>query len=686
MRSWKRSFRLVLTKGGLLACLCAIQIGFHAPSAAADDDLSFLTTILRNPAISDATRTDAAVRLLRLGGSGANEALSEALRSGETAQVEAVARALADNGVPPRLVADALVAALLDASPDFGVLAGRTLARLGESEITPILAMSLDPDASDATRIAAIRALGGFQYRASVEALINMLDATGDPTRLAAITSSLYEITRIDLGEEKARWRSWWDAVDSMPLEQAIGAASAGNQAQQLEAQRESIELLQARQTRLSDRLQSVLGDWFLTLPETERGDRLHVMLGDELSVVHLFAANQVQRLLRNGVVPDEQTVAAVLVLLDDEVAELRILGAQLLAAIGIEGLPERLARKVTEEIDPQVASVMLDQIALRPCPDAFEPVLARLDDGMTGAAAARALSRMVDSKMVPEGWVKRARPLVRELHARLVIPATASLFVLVGEDADLEVALLDLDHDSLAVRRASAFSFVARQRYEPVVARSDDEGVRPAAIKAFGLMPPSTDNLLRMLAIEPEETQLVLWRESLRMLAVRFPESQVLNNDDLLSQSDRVSIQMRVDLLDAAMSSNAFESDAVFKGRLLERFTGLLVEGSRWQEVAKVLGRPGIELAGILPKRLFTARMRIEDFEGAANIEDSPNAWLDYLDTSIEIAPAGAATIVEEIRTRFDGRLDEDQLERLDGIILKIAIVDGSMTEPEVD
>ena len=77
---------------------------------------------------------------------------------------------------------------------------------------------------------------------------------------------------------------------------------------------------------------------------------------------------------------------------------------------------------------------------------------------------------------------------------------------------------------------------------------------------------------------------------------------------------------------------------------------------------------------------------MRIEDFEGAASIEDSPNAWLDYLDTSIEIAPAGAATIVDEIRTRFDGRLDEDQLERLDGISLKIAIVDGSMTEPEVD
>ena len=133
-------------------------------------------------------------------------------------------------------------------------------------------------------------------------------------------------------------------------------------------------------------------------------------------------------------------------------------------------------------------------------------------------------------------------------------------------------------------------------------------------------------------------------------------------------------------------MSNNVFEADTAFRGRLLERFTGLLVEGSRWQEVAKVLGRPGIELVGVLSMRLFTARMRIEDFEGAASIDDSPNAWLDYLDVSIEIAPAGAATIVEEIRSRFDGRLDEEQLQRLDGISLKIAIVDGSISEPEVD
>ena len=102
--------------------------------------------------------------------------------------------------------------------------------------------------------------------------------------------------------------------------------------------------------------------------------------------------------------------------------------------------------------------------------------------------------------------------------------------------------------------------------------------------------------------------------------------------------------------------------------------------------EIAKILGRPGVELAGALPRRLFRARMRIEDFEGAAAIEDSPNAWIDYLDGTVEIAPGGAATIVEEIRVRFDGRLDQDQLRRLEGITRKIALVDGSIQDPELD
>jgi hypothetical protein len=686
MRSWMRSHRFKPSGPGAYALILGTLITFSAPAAAVDDDLSFLTAVLRNPAVADSTRTDAALRLLRLGGSGANELLAEALQSSDAAQVEAVARALAGNGVPPRLVADALMASLVDASPEYGALSGRTLARLGENEIPSILLLIKDPEATSATRIACTRALGAFQFRASVEALVELL-STDDPTQLAATTRSLQEITRIDLGDDRARWRSWWEAVGSMPLDQAIGAADSSDQVRQLEAQREAIVKLESRLDELGLRLQLVLGDWFLTVPEADRGPQLRLMLADQLSVIRLFAGNQVQRLLRNGVIPDEETVSAVVALLDDEVGELRILGAQLLGAMGVDGLPERLARSVSRELDDQVASVMLDQIALRPSPEAFEPVLARLDDPMTGPAAARALARMVDASMVPDEWTLRARPSIRMLRQRIITPATAALFVLVGEEEDLVLAQSDLDHESAAVRRSSAYAFVMRERFQPVIDRAEDEGVRPAAIKALGLMPSTTEHLQRLLSIQSDDSQLPEWRDSVRRLAVGFSELRVLSVDDLLAQDDRVPTQLRCDLLDAALSASGSGADAEGNRRvLLERFTLLLSEDNRWQEVAKTLGQPGVVLDGILPDRLFTARMQLEDFEGAAAVHDSPNVWLEFLDRNLEGAPAGAAAIVEEIRVRFADQLDETQKARLDTISRKIALVDGSITELDVD
>ena len=125
-------------------------------------------------------------------------------------------------------------------------------------------------------------------------------------------------------------------------------------------------------------------------------------MLADELAPVRLFAANQVQRMLRNGVSPDAQTIQAVTVLLDDRERSLRVIGAQLLAAMRVEGFSKRLALKIAEEVDSQVASVMLDQIALRPSPEAFEPILVRLEDPIASGAATRALARMVDSEHGP--------------------------------------------------------------------------------------------------------------------------------------------------------------------------------------------------------------------------------------------------------------------------------------------
>ena len=274
MRSWPRFWSLLTPSRrlpALLACLvpfgtCAVEL-----QAANDDDLSFLSSILQNPDIATPTRTNAAVRLLRLGGPGAQALLAESLESGDATQIEAVARALFENGPPSPVVADALVASFKDARPGHGALAGRTLARLGDGAVESIMVVARDSEASTTTRVVAIDALGCFQSRAAVVALLELLESTSVREERAEAMRSLREITRLELGEQPERWRSWWEAAGSMPLEQAIGVAATDRE-QQIEAQRTLITELETIQTALSDRLQLVLEQWFITIVEDGTG------------------------------------------------------------------------------------------------------------------------------------------------------------------------------------------------------------------------------------------------------------------------------------------------------------------------------------------------------------------------------------------------------------------------------
>ena len=683
MRPWPRSHRFFGFTGSALAVVLAIGTSLASPLLAPDDDLEFLTAILRNDAVPSSVRTNAAVRLLRLGGEVSDEVLAESLRSGDPLQVEAVARALAENGEPRMFVAEALVEALETATPEIGVLAGRSLACLGDDQVAPLVLVASNPELSSDARVSAIRALGAFQSRVAVNALIELLPEARSPVELTAVTGGLRQITRIDLGEDPQRWRAWWDAVGDMPLEQAIGAASA-NRERQLEQQRERIDFLEAERAIIGSRLQTVLGAWFVTLPEDEREPRVREMLEDDMVFVRQFAGMQVQRMLRNGVSPEQQTIDAVMRLLDDEESSIRGLGAQLLSAMRVEGLANRLAKEVAEETDSQVAALMLEQIALRPSAAAFAPTLARLNDQVTASSAAKALSRLVAEGMVPEDWAEQARGSVRVLHAQSRTPAIAALLVLAGEPHDLEQALADLDHDSIAVRRASAFAFVTRGMYEEVARRGADEGVRPAAIQALVLLGPTRENFQNLLLIQPAESELPAWRKAVEDMAFRFPLSERLEIDDLLASDVRISTSMRVTLLSTALTAGPNELGDESRLPMLRRHTYLLETDNRWQEVAEVLVRSDFARDEELKLRLFTARMRLGDFEGAAVVEDSPQVWLDFLDGTIEVAPAEAVSIASEIQIRFDGTLSAEQRDYLESIARKLTIVNGTEDIPD--
>ena len=171
MRSWRRSRCAYPAFGGVLfSCLVALT-GSHAAGAPGDDDLDFLTSVLLTSEAAE-TRTNAALRLLRLGAPKADLVLAEALRSGDAEMARVVALALTGNGRPPQVVAEALVDALEDGTEGIGALVGRTLATIGEAQIPQILQVAQSDDSTPAARIAAVEALGAFRSKAALEPLI----------------------------------------------------------------------------------------------------------------------------------------------------------------------------------------------------------------------------------------------------------------------------------------------------------------------------------------------------------------------------------------------------------------------------------------------------------------------------------------------------------------------------------
>ena len=643
-----------------------------------DDDLAFYTSILSNSNIEIEVRTNAVSRMLRLGGELPERTISEMARSGDEQVVEAIARALIESGPPSPLLSDSLVSVLPVTTPGNGALIGTTLSRLGDPVLESILELHREQTASEGSRLGLIRAIASFQSRLAVDSLILFLQQPCSSEELSATLQGLREITRLELGNDVASWVGWWNAVGEMPLEQAIGAVSRDRE-QRLKEQDEQIDSLFRKNQAIGDRLQQVLADWFITLPEDQREPALRELLGEQLVYVRMFAGQQVQRMLRNGVTPEPKTIDQIMRMLDDEDSALRILAAQLGAAMRVEGLADRLALSVSQEKDPQVAALMIEQIALDPSPAAFDPVLVRLGDPVAAQASARALARMVAAGMVPEDWAERSLSSIRTVHASYRSPSSAELLVLAGTPEDLDRAVADLEHESLAVRRASANAFVERGRFDCVLERSSDPAIRPAAIRALDLVESSTESLTLLLSLEPTEAEIGQWRQVVENHAARFPTERKVEIDDLLAMDERVPSQLRLEVLAAARSSLGETADLELRLPILDRETELLVEDSRWQDVSDSLFGVDCSTHETLRVRLFIAHIRLGDFEGAEQVESTPEPWITLLDGTIKEAPAEAAVIATEIEQRFGDQLDEAQRERLSSIARSLAVASGS-------
>ena len=220
----------------------------------------------------------------------------------------------------------------------------------------------------------------------------------------------------------------------------------------------------------------------------------------------------------------------------------------------------------------------------------------------------------------------------------------------------------------------------MGRGLFDGVLARSEDPAIRPAAIKAFGLMDPVEDSLDRLLALTPTDSELDQWKLALEAHAARFPIERKIEVDDLLAGDSRVPRQVRLEILTAARSSINPQDAPALHISIIDRETELLIDESRWQDVTDVLFGVDWSTHEHIRVRLFLAKVRLGDFEGAQLVESTPQPWINLLDGTIDVAPAEAAVIAAEIEERFGAQLDSIQRERLDSITRTLAIASGDV------
>lgn len=561
------------------------------------------------------------------------------------------------------------------------------LSRIDDDRLVRRLtAMAQNPVAGPTARRVAVLALGRVRTQRTAQVLIDLTAPAEDPAVQAAAFDALALLSGIeDIGEDRYRWRQWWDQASRLSEEQW---------------QSQLVENFADRQTQagltyqqLEDRLlDSQRALYRATLPQDRPAVLTH-MLSDSLPAIRLLAMElSLQRLLDDMEFPPTLRVA-LRGRLTDERADIRERAALLLRDLADADAADIVARRLArgEETATAVVSAYLKLLTRLPRLAAVEPAYELLNDQVLRADAAGALAAAHDAQLLGDRLSQRSLRRVRRDLERHAVPEPQIVTLLgrIGEAEDYQLIARWIDSSDQKVKQAAAAAWAQSNRSLRLLAeRAADPVISPIVIRAAQQRGDDPMTLRALAQHRPTSEHTVgAWEQALVAMAGRVPREAVLDTHLALNRQSAVSGLLLEQVLSAAIDRPADNTTPQTIARLHLERAQIRQSMDRLQ-----LAVADYEAAAVNREELSPSQRERLDRQGIATLLavgriDSAFEWTRRLlgvDNG-QVLPATDDPMID-LLIKHAGKLGEsDKRDDALGMLSKLRLLLGPRIKPEV-
>ena len=424
---------------------------------------------------------------------------------------------------------------------------------------------------------------------------------------------------------------------------------------------------------RVEARVADLAGRWLSSLPMQARAGAVAELLRDDVAVVRLAAVEEIERLLRDGMQPDQELATAAAQLLGDSDARVRRRVGRLVIDLGVPSAGERLAAGLAREAEDSVVEAWLEALLAAPTPSAFTPAAARLDDAVHGEGSAKLLAELVRLGRAPLSWKATLAPSLRTIANGRATPSVALLVAQLGEAADVALAARLLANAAPAVRRGAAEGFLRAGESARVFARANDPAIAVVVMAAIARERPTRAGFDELLVFQVSGEARDQRHDRLAEVATKLSASDLLEADAGLLAARTVDARTRLRIFDAGARRFTGTEDAHAAAVVVRLAEQLVAMGRRGDAVSRLeASKPtaGTSLA----EALFRARLSAGRFEDAARQDPSPARWVLVAGRLASSGDSSARALIDEMKLRFGPRLSVEerrQLGSVEGVLL---------------
>lgn len=461
--------------------------------------------------------------------------------------LRAIVKAIAATETPPKPLIPNLLSLLKTKDNQLRKDVATALAQYDDITLQlKLINSAMDKAADPQVRIGSIYALAEYRSKEVVGRLMQLIDEPQAAIRQAAFTS-LTELTgHTEHGNDPHAWHQWWADKRTMSQQRFLTSIVRSISARSNE--------MTARQTKLIEKIVKEKRAHYLNVVDEKRIPLVLEMLKDELAEVRILAAN----LASGRVVNAQEITPELLTALRDRFNDLdprvRAAVAIPLGDLGDETAAKFAIERLEQETEPTVQAAYLILLAQVPQPGAVNPALKLFTTPDLTHAAATALAAAYDADLLSETQTDNARTAARNHLTDRPKPEPAVIRLLgrIGTELDHDIIVQQLDHEDPQIRLAAAEAFNSgRLPLDPILQRlADDTTLAPIAIAIATKHGKTAATILTLLSNKPKDTKLTsTWTESIVEIHKRLttPDHLII---DLALADQEVFLELREALL----------------------------------------------------------------------------------------------------------------------------------------